>query len=117
MSITATPATFIKTEELAALMTILIACLGTGKGAWTHLMQLIEKENWEKTFLVSNKFGMENFKCSKQVEFVFADENLYLLQLRDEIKKQLSGKIKDTEVALNLISGTGKEHMAVLGAC
>ena len=29
---------------------------------------------------------------------------------------QLNGKIKDLEVAVNIVSGTGKEHMALLAA-
>ena len=28
----------------------------------------------------------------------------------------LKGKIKDTEVEVNFISGAGKEHMAIMGA-
>jgi len=39
-----------------------------------------------------------------------------LLELVEDIKKQLKDKISGTEVALNLVSGTGKEHMAILSA-
>ena len=31
-------------------------------------------------------------------------------------KKSLDGKIYDLDVALNMVSGTGKEHMAILSA-
>ena len=97
-------------------MTSLVACLGEGKGTWTHLMKLIEDEEWEKVFLVTNAFGAQKFSCRKPVEFVIIDENKYTLELRDEIIEKLKGKIIDTQVALNIISGTGKEHMAILGA-
>ena len=33
-----------------------------------------------------------------------------------DIHKQLQGKIDDLEVAVNLVSGEGKEHMALLSA-
>ena len=33
-----------------------------------------------------------------------------------EISKNLKGKIKDTEVDVNFVSGTGREHMALIGA-
>ena len=33
-----------------------------------------------------------------------------------EIKNELNGKLSITDVALNLASGTGKEHMAILSA-
>ena len=36
--------------------------------------------------------------------------------LAEDIRKQLENRIIDTEVALNFISGTGKEHMALLSA-
>ncbi|MBS3159928.1 hypothetical protein J4436_04010 [Candidatus Woesearchaeota archaeon] len=40
----------------------------------------------------------------------------FIISIREEIIKNLKEKIKDTEVALNLYSGTGKEHMAILSA-
>ncbi len=36
--------------------------------------------------------------------------------LVEQLRKQLEGKISDFEVGLNLVSGTGKEHMVVLEA-
>jgi len=97
-------------------MTSLIASLGEGKGTWTHLMKLIEVEDWEKVFLVTNSFGAQKFSCSKEVEFIIVDGKKYLKELRDEIKGKLEGKISDTEAAISVISGTGKEHMALLSA-
>ena len=34
----------------------------------------------------------------------------------EDVVKQLSGKLKGFEVALNLASGSGKEHMAIISA-
>ena len=39
-----------------------------------------------------------------------------MAELINDISKQLKNKIKDMEIALNLVSGSGKEHMAVLSA-
>ena len=37
-------------------------------------------------------------------------------ELIEDIRKSLDGKIYDLDVALNMVSGTGKEHMAILSA-
>ncbi len=37
-------------------------------------------------------------------------------EMVEQIKVQLQGKITDFEVGLNLVSGSGKEHMAALEA-
>ncbi|MFH1399432.1 MAG: hypothetical protein ABIG95_04960 [Candidatus Woesearchaeota archaeon] len=97
-------------------MTELIACLSTGKGTWMPVVKLINCQEWDKVFLVATDFAREKFKGSKPVEFVVIDPNRDLKQLVPDIKSQLDGKIRGTEIALNLNSGTGKEHMAVLSA-
>jgi len=39
-----------------------------------------------------------------------------LEEMRDSVIAGLKGKIKGTEVAINLVSGIGKEHMAIISA-
>lgn len=97
-------------------MTILIANISSGKGTWGHVARVISELEWEKIFLITNKFGKENFKPEKKAELVLIDEKKPTTELTQDILKALKGKILDTEVALNLISGTGKEHMATLSA-
>jgi len=97
-------------------MTQLIACLSTGKGTWSHVSRLINEEAWDKVFLITNSFGKENFtSAEKPVEFMEIDQNKPLIELRDDIKTHLKDKL-DGDVAVNLISGTGKEHMAIISA-
>lgn len=97
-------------------MTQLIACLSTGKGTWSHVSHIINEESWDKVFLITNSFGKENFTSSeKPVEFMEIDQNKPLIELRDDIKAHLKDKL-DGDVAVNLISGTGKEHMAIISA-
>jgi len=97
-------------------MTSLIACLLSGKGTWAHVARLIEEQEWDKIFLVTDEFGKENFKPRKEAEYIMVNIEKHVPDLTEDIRKQLEGKIFDTEVALNFISGTGKEHMALLSA-
>jgi len=97
-------------------MTELIACLSTGKGTWGHVSRLIQDGEWDKIFLVTNAFGKENFTPEKESEFLVVDPNKGLVELRDDIYNQLKEKVKGTEVGLNIVSGTGKEHMALVSA-
>ncbi|MEW5896390.1 MAG: hypothetical protein AB1668_01745 [Nanoarchaeota archaeon] len=97
-------------------MPTLIACLSTGKGTWTEVAKLIQYGNWSKVFLITLPFGRDNFKPDNKTELLVIDENLELKSLKEELKKQLTGKIADFEIALNFSSGSGKEHMAVVEA-
>jgi len=99
-------------------MPTLIALLSTGKGTWAEVNRIIQFQNWDKVFLITNKFGEENFKNRPEsVKMVVVDsDNSDIVSLTEQIRKQLEGQISDFEVGLNLASGSGKEHMAVLEA-
>lgn len=96
-------------------MTELVACLGTGKGTWNEVSKLITSESWAKVYIVTNSFGKEKFTSAK-AEFIVVDDLLPAEQLVEQIKKGLSGKISDTEIAVNLASGPGNLHMALMSA-
>jgi hypothetical protein len=98
-------------------MTTLIACLSTGKGTWAQVLKIINSQEWEQIFLITNAFGKEKFSCSKKVELIVIDADRQPLSaIVQDIKSALSGKVNDLEVALNISSGTGKEHMALISA-
>jgi len=98
-------------------MTQLIANLGTGKGTWAYLKELIDKYDWETIFLITNHFGAENFAVEgKEINFILIDDRKELSDLVDAISAQLKGRLSITDAAINLVSGTGKEHMALLTA-
>ncbi|NQV09092.1 hypothetical protein HQ529_04535 [Candidatus Woesearchaeota archaeon] len=97
-------------------MTELVVCLGTGKGTWIHVAKLISEQEWEKIFLITNDFGKEKFDVQKPHEFILVDPNKTVKELTEEVKTKITGKIAGTEVAINIISGTGKEHTAIIGA-
>lgn len=97
-------------------MPTLIACLSTGKGTWSEVIRIINSQPWDKVFLITNEFGRENFKASPNTELVLLNQFEDTSVLVEQIKKQLQGKISDFEVGVNLVSGSGKEHMALLEA-
>ena len=68
-------------------------------------------------FLITNDFGKEKFSSSKSnIELIVVDSRQDLKTLIEEIKTKLKDKPEGPEVALNLASGDGKEHMALLSA-
>ena len=95
-------------------MTELIALLGIGKGTWAEVAHLIKSQQWTKVYIITNDFG-KDFRADN-AEVHVANFNKPTKQLRDDIHKILQGKIKDLEVAVNITSGTGREHMALLAA-
>jgi hypothetical protein len=97
-------------------MPILIACLSTGKGTWGHVNRIIQDGKFEKTILLTNDYGKENFTANETTELIPLNLSQGIKELRDEIIKILKEKIKDTEVTVNIISGTGKEHTALISA-
>lgn len=97
-------------------MTELIACLSTGKGTWGHVNRLISDGTWDKVILITNEYGNENFQKNDKTDLICVDLNQGIRELRDEMGEKLKGKIKSSEVGLNVVSGTGKEHMALLSA-
>ncbi|HDQ60103.1 MAG TPA: hypothetical protein ENN30_02820 [Candidatus Woesearchaeota archaeon] len=97
-------------------MTELVAVLSTGKGTWGHVGRLINDGTWDKIVLITNDFGKENFTNEKGAEMIVIDNRQPILELVEAVKKALEGKLKGPEVAVNIVSGDGKEHMAVISA-
>ncbi|MBI2653682.1 hypothetical protein HYX02_02610 [Candidatus Woesearchaeota archaeon] len=97
-------------------MTDLVACLSSGEKSWGHVARLIKEQDWKNIFLITNDFGKQNFKPEKQVNFVVVDFQKPVAELINDIVKGLKGKFSDFEIALNIVSGGGKEHMAILSA-
>ncbi len=97
-------------------MSTLIACLSNGKGTWGYVSQIIKNEKWDNIFLVSNDFGRQNYKPERDVEYVIIDQMQDSKTIRDIVYGSLNGKINDMEVAVNFISGSGNEHMAIIAA-
>ncbi|MFH2019870.1 MAG: hypothetical protein ABIJ34_00500 [archaeon] len=97
-------------------MATLVALLSTGKGTWAEVAKIIRAHDWEKVYLITNEFGAGTFTKLENTEFIVINPDSSVEEIIDSIKKGLTQKIMDTEVALNMSSGTGKEHMATLSA-
>jgi len=97
-------------------MTSLIACLSTGEGTWAHVAKLISEQEWGSIFLVANAYAAEKFKHEKSFSFIVIDPSKPIDEVIALIRSGIHGKISDFDVALNLVSGSGKEHMAVISA-
>ena len=95
-------------------MADLVACLTDEEGL-SHVKSLIEKQQWDNIFLITNSINY-NSKFNKKIEFVVVDFTKPVNEVIESIKRELNGKFNDLEVALNIVSGKGKEHMAILSA-
>ena len=97
-------------------MADLVVCLSKDKGMWNYIVKLINEYSWENIIVITNKFERNNFNPNKKIDFVIVDSNQPLVSLAKDIKEKLTGKIKGIEVAVNFVSGDGKEHMALMSA-
>jgi hypothetical protein len=98
-------------------MTDLVACLGTGKGTWTGVLKLISKPEFVNVFLIANQWTKDSLKLKREnLNFVIINSDDKTSVIKDSVIKQLEGKIKDLEVAVNIDSGAGKEHTAIITA-
>ncbi|MFH1224455.1 MAG: hypothetical protein V1676_01500 [Candidatus Diapherotrites archaeon] len=90
----------------------LIAVLGVGKGSWGHVARLIAESEWGRIVLLSNEWGQEKFKPPKECEWIMVNNRAGFEVIKDEIKNNLP----EGKLSVSLISGSGKEHMALLAA-
>jgi hypothetical protein len=96
-------------------MADLIAVLSTGKGTWGHVNGLINGEEWDKIYLLTNDFGKDTFKANDKTELIVLNFNGKVEDLAKEMEEKLKDNVSG-EVGVNFISGAGKEHMALVSA-
>ncbi len=90
----------------------LIATLGAGRGTWGHVARLIADQEWDKIVLIGNEWVKENFAPTKECDWIMINNRAGFEIMKEEIK----GKLPSGEIAVSLVSGIGKEHMALLAA-
>lgn len=99
-------------------MSQFVALLSTGKGSWAEVAGLLNKDEFDEVFLLTNSFGKDKFTNlpNKKVEvFVFDFDKEVELLVKDFVSA-LKGEIKFGDVAINISSGDGKQHMALISA-
>lgn len=94
-------------------MVQLITLLSSGKGTWFQVKKVVESYSWEEVFVITDDFGKS--KINFKAQTIVVDFNKGYDEIIKSIVEQLKGKL-GWDVALNLSSGTGREHMAVLTA-
>ncbi|MBR9690201.1 hypothetical protein GOV08_00795 [Candidatus Woesearchaeota archaeon] len=94
-------------------MTDLIACFTTDR-RHRHLHRLINEAEWDRIFVVSTPEIKKKHSFSKEVIWIIVDPSKHVAEYIEDIKKQLKGYF--LEVGINLVNGTGKDHMALLSA-
>ncbi len=90
----------------------LVAFVGSDHENVSQVAGLVKKGEWEKVILV----GVKPLSLGQPLDFISVNSGDRLVEMRDDIKRKLKGKIMGTEVALSIASGTGKEHMALISA-
>ncbi|MBI4043949.1 MAG: hypothetical protein HY393_04055 [Candidatus Diapherotrites archaeon] len=90
----------------------LVAFLGIGKGSWGHVARLIAEESFDAITLISNEWGRQNFTPKKPVNWLMVNTRASF----ELLKSELSEKLPSGELVVSLISGSGKEHIALLAA-
>ena len=96
-------------------MADLLAMLSTGKGTWGHVGRLIADGTWDNIFILTNDFGREKFTSEKQTTMMVMDFRQPMEEVITSIVEHLTGKL-GSDLHLNIVSGDGKEHMALLAA-
>ncbi len=95
-----------------------IGLLSTERGSWTEVASLMNKPEFNEIFILTNMPGKSNFQAPKNKKFtVFIfDFSKPANELTNDFKKALKGELKFGDIALNIVSGYGKEHMALICA-
>ena len=98
-------------------MTDLVACIGAGKGTWTGVFRLAAMPEFENVFLIANEWTKNTLKTeSPKIKIITINDAQTTAQIRDSIAAQMKGMVKGLEAAINMDSGTGKEHTAMITA-
>jgi hypothetical protein len=97
-------------------MTVLIVCAGEGKGTWGPIGKLAEDPLWEKVVVITSDYFKDRFTLRREgVERIVIDENKAVEDLTEDLRTAFDGKFFG-DVAVNVLSGSGKWHMALLAA-
>jgi hypothetical protein len=97
-------------------MPTLVACLSVGKGTWAPVQKLMATKQFDKVILIANQWAKDNYNNTENADIIVIDAEKPLFDNILFLESQFKERINELEVGLNMISGTGNEHMAVLAA-
>lgn len=96
-------------------MSIFIANIGNKKDSWSQVSRIINNQDWSKIIIITNELSKDNFKAIKEVEYIIINSlKESITKIIFKLKKRFNQININEEIYLNLISGNGKEHMAIL---
>lgn len=104
-------------------MAHLIACLGSGYEL-TNINKIVESKLFDKVYMITNDFGEQNYILPHvdphvKIHFVKLDFTKPTEELVPELyallkKHFMNDKIQELDMAVNIASGTGKEHAIII---
>ncbi len=97
-------------------MVTLVAQLSSGKGSWAQVTSLIKAAKWDAIYLLCNEYSYQNFDIDPKTAIKIAFDENKAFENYEKLSKFFKTSVKDFEVALNISSGTGLEHMAIISA-
>ncbi len=93
-------------------MKTFLGILSTGKGTWGQVAHIIDNVEYDKVYLISNEWAQDKFNCTKPINWIIIDPRKGLSEIMADLENQIPVDAK--EIDLNIHSGSGKEHSAVL---
>lgn len=97
-------------------MTDLVATISPEPTHAKHVERVMASQPWRRVFLIAPHQVTPPFHLPANAELVSVDFGQPIHSVVSTLQAVLKPNLQGTEVGLNLIAGTGKEHMAVLSA-
>ena len=94
-------------------MKAFLGILSTGKGTWGQVAHIIDNVEYDKVYLISNEWAQDKFTCTKKINWIIIDPRKGFSEILEDIEAQWPKEIVD-ELDINIHSGSGKEHSAIL---
>ena len=96
-------------------MPTLILNITKDEGSWAHCKKLIDCGRWDKVIAFCDINAQKNFSTCKEIKKFAIDFSKKIPELSEDMHAKLSS-IEDLEVYVNFVSGSGREHMALISA-
>ena len=106
-------------------MSHLITCIGHDKDSWDAVTRIINSQVFDIIYIVTDVFGKNSFLLNNPkavtIAYILVDDNDPIDKLNDDIYNSLkkgfgNDKLIDLEIALNISSGVGRLHAALISA-
>jgi hypothetical protein len=99
-------------------MTTLITLLGTGKGTWIEVHALLKLNAFENQLVFIDEWAARDYRNEYNATLIPIPSEASTEQLLSVFKQHLKAAVPatDFDIALNIASGSGKQHAALLSA-